>query len=996
MKLNRIKNLMPAPKDAQGLYLVVSPEKLLLSESGSFKGSDGQISVEVWKRKGDDDPTQENMGEYSVYIFKNGSTTASALKKNTPSFTYAASKNDTTIDIKLKVKDSFVDTVTVTVTSNGVGISGADVVFCVSISGTEAPADNSDWKTKVTDLGLNSTIASYYIWQATKVTYTTGTSAYTGKICLGQVKDFASITEQYSLGTASASGGTWQDTTPPAATKGKYLWTRTKLTYNNGSVGYSPSEAGVCIGYWGTDGVGISSADVVFCVSTSGTTAPADNSTWKTTVADLDLNATIASYYLWQATKVTYTSGSPAYTGKICLGQVKDFASVTEQYSLGTASASSGTWQDTTPPAAVKGKYLWTRTKLTYSNGSVGYSPSEAGICTGYFGTDGDSIQGNEGNGITDHKTYYLATTMATGVTRSTDASSWTENYQMASADKPFVWRYEVTCYRDTPPSYTDCELIFTYSAGANQNLLEQTNFSSLQAMDKWVTRSIISFKDGVSVVESYGSITTGIQAHNAYYDRTYLTTSQINCKEVLRQVLMSADGEIKKLENSTWYTLSFWAKGDGCTSYFYPSCFDSASPCYIDGEYKAPGTRGSDANIDWTFDGTWKQHTFTFKTKSSIGAVEQSILFRLQPKASSTASNSVYICMPKLEVGMQATGYQSNEGTLHKGQLRRRRWAINTEYLAGGVDEPYEDVVLASGHYYRCIKSHISDLDNRPGTGSNALQYWSNAQAGEFEMLSTDLFLATKAYIENLVASLIQTGYEGTPHIEAEGSEFKIFGKGQYPAIFLAVNSDNKAVLRFQNENTGEFLYDLGPDGIMKEFSEVADSYSEIQLHKLTNVKRVSEVLDIGDSDCTTYYRFNEGYKKIGSGTSATKEYHISGTSTPSAKNSAYFTSKNYNGTQIADGWYCRKNNGNYIQQLTDETYVNDDGLTDNKIIYEVNIMNFASGKLVQTARVFFQYTDYQHASKSVGCDMNGNELSTSTYTYLYSYWQQNNIITL
>jgi Ni,Fe-hydrogenase III component G len=77
----------------------------------------------------------------------------------------------------------------------------------------------------------------------------------------------------------------------------------------------------------------------------------------------------------------------------------------------------------------------------------------------------------------------------------------------------------------------------------------------------------------------------------------------------------------------------------------------------------------------------------------------------------------------------------------------------------------------------------------------------------------------------------------------------------------------------------------------------------------------------------------------------------------------------------------------------LTDATYVNEDGLTESKRIYQVNLMNFISGKLAQTAQVFFQYTDYQHASKSVGCDENGNELSTSTYTYLYSYWQQNNI---
>ena len=247
--------------------------------------------------------------------------------------------------------------------------------------------------------------------------------------------------------------------------------------------------------------------------------------------------------------------------------------------------------------------------------------------------------------------------------------------------------------------------------------------------------------------------------------------------------------------------------------------------------------------------------------------------------------------------------------------------------------------------------------------------------------MLSTDLFFAEKALINNLIATLIQTGYSGSPHIEAEGSEFKIFGKGQYPAIYLAVNNDNKAVLRFQNENTGEFLYDLGPDGIMKEFSEVADSYTQMKLKKLTNVTRVSEIVDIADSACTTYYRFNEGYKQIGSGNNVTKQYHVSGGSSPSAKNAQFFTSQNYNGTTIADGWYVKPNNGMYLEQIQ-----NDPNGASVKVVY---IYQFSGGKLVSSVPVYFLYTDYYYTSKSVGCDENGNELSTSTYTYLYSYAQ-------
>ena len=808
MRINRVKNLILAPNDGEKLYLVVTPLQLGLDKNSNWKGGGNTVTVEVWRQKGKDDPTQSNMGSYTVIVYKNGTSTVKVTKSNTASFTFQASKSDTSYEIVLKVNSKNADSKTVTI-----GADGAD--------GTEGHS-----------IALTLTRNNLY---------------------------------------TDAQWASW------------------------GAIGHNEP-------YMKRDG-------------------------------DTDLTTCrVGDYFV--------VSGTSSDTGI--------HHTITYKCTAVTANIITGT--------------------------SISYTK------------DGD-----KGTGISSTTWFYLATTMATGVTRST--SGWTTSYQQGTPELPFVWRYGDTLLTNGTHQYTACELIFSYSAGANPNLLEQTNFSSLQALDKWTGRNECIPVSGVTVTqESYAAIETGIQAHNAYFDRTYKTTSQIICKEILQQVLWNTTGTIRKLEPSTWYTFSFWAKGDyNIVTYIYPSVFDYTSICYIDGVMQAANTRGTDAYINWTLYSEWKRHTFTFKTKSSISGSDQSLLFRLFPKSSSSTVNRVYLCMPKLEVGMQATSYISNEESTHFGQVRNRRWAINTQYQAGKVDEQYDDTVLfGETGFFHCIKSHISTLDNAPN-GTNGSIYWE--ATSKVSVLATDIFFAEKALINNLIATLIQTGYSGSPHIEAEGSEFKIFGKGQYPAIYLAINSDNKAVLRFQNENTGEFLYDLGPDGIMKEFSEVADSYSEVQLHKLTNVKRVSEILDIGDSDCTTYYRFNEGYKKIGSGTSATKQYHVSGTSTPSAKNSAYFTSKNYDGTQIADGWYCRKNNGNYLQRLTDVTYVNEDGLTEDKRIYQVNIMNFISGKLAQTAQVLFQYTDYQHASNSVGCDENGNELSTSTYTYLYSYWQQNNI---
>ena len=974
MRIFRVKSLIPAPKDGEKLYLVVKPTQLVLDNSNNWKGSTGVVTVEVWRQKGNEDPTQSGMGDYRVNVYKNGTSSVKATQANTPSFTFEASKSDTSYEVELKVNGKSADSKTISISKDGAnGGAGGNTATVFLFRRSASAVTSIDW--------------------SNTLTYTFATQALDSVPSGWTLNKIPSGTDPIYVTAATAYSTGATDTIAANEWAAPVLFVQ-----NGGEGGHGLNSAPVFLFKRGATAPAKPSSELTYTFSTG--VLSGSLSGWSQTPPSTDGNPCWVIHATAAGTGATDTIAASEWSEQ--QKYVEDGGEGPEGHGIALTLTRNDIYTD-----AQWGSYGAIGHSQSYAKreGDAVFTTCRVGDCFVVAGTSSDTGKhhsvtyrctavsansitgtsisyvkdGDAGAGISSTTWYYLATTMATGVTRST--SGWTSSYQQATPELPYVWRYGDTLLTNGSHQYTSCELVFSYSAGANPNLLEQTNFSSLQALGKWHTRnSLVPLPDITVAQESFASIETGTQAHNAYYDRTTKTSAQIQYKEILCQCLWSTDGSVRKLEPSTWYTLSFWAKGDHVATFIYPSVFDNTSVCYKDGVMLEANSLDTAAQILWSLSGTWTRHTFTFKTKSTIGNSNQNLLFRIYPKTRATTLNSVYICMPKLEVGLQATSYISNEDSTHTGQLRRRRWALNTEYFQGAVDERYDDVVLVGeGGFYHCIKSHISTLDNKPGIGDYWQTYWTSAQSGMYEMLSTDLFFANKALINNLIATLIQTGYSGSPHIEAEGSEFKIFGRGQYPAIYLAVNSQNQAVLRFQNENTGEFLYDLGPDGIMKEFSEVADTYTQVMLKKLTSVTRVSELLDIADSDCTTYYRFNEGYKQIGSGNNITKQYHVSGGASPSAKNAQYFTTESYSGNTIANGWYVKPNNGVYMMTTSD-------GL-DQSSLYIVNIYQFSGGKLTRTVTVYFKYTDSQRASQSVGCDESGNELNKQTYAYLYSY---------
>lgn len=149
----------------------------------------------------------------------------------------------------------------------------------------------------------------------------------------------------------------------------------------------------------GKDGVGITSADVVFAQSKSNTNPPADTDVWKTNVKELPL----VDGYLWSGTKIVYSNsnGKSTITGKYCVGSTRDFTDIEELYYLsdsGDKIPTNVTFQSSFKPE--KGKYLWTCIRYRFKAASGAAENSNwvysTPTCAGYFGDDGVSVKSSD------------------------------------------------------------------------------------------------------------------------------------------------------------------------------------------------------------------------------------------------------------------------------------------------------------------------------------------------------------------------------------------------------------------------------------------------------------------------------------------------------------------------------------------------------------------------------------------------------------------------
>ena len=160
----------------------------------------------------------------------------------------------------------------------------------------------------------------------------------------------------------------------------------------------------------GADGVGVQSVDVMYYQSTSATSLAGGS--WQT-----DAPGWVDGKYVWSKTVITYTDTSTAETDPVCItggkgstgatgpkgdkgdtgatGNTgpagedgKGVTSIVEQYyqSTSATSLSGGSWS-TTYPGWVNGKYIWTRSIITYTDNT---ETTTTAVCvTGEKGSTG-------------------------------------------------------------------------------------------------------------------------------------------------------------------------------------------------------------------------------------------------------------------------------------------------------------------------------------------------------------------------------------------------------------------------------------------------------------------------------------------------------------------------------------------------------------------------------------------------------------------------------
>lgn len=639
------------------------------------------------------------------------------------------------------------------------------------------------------------------------------------------------------------------------------------------------------------DGVSISSADIMFVLSDSGSTAPADNAGWKTAFADLDIKSANASKYVWQATKIVFSNGTTKYTGKQCLGKVSEFASITEQYALGTASAATGTWQDNTPPAAEKGKYLWTRTKLTYSGGGTTYMPSENGQCIGYYGNDGD-----EGNGIKTVSLYRMFTPTFSAPSSSdsswasyTDGNTTYVPEKLSSQSNPpknYLWEKKVTSYTKTNSTTVEIKLVAQIDMGVCANLLQDTAFASDGQMEAWTVRNQYSPVSGQSTPAESGAgeIKTNVtlDGQNSYYDKTAYGTDKLTYKEILQQIIyQTATDGIKKITTSQWYTFSFYVKGytsgyGNLSTYIYPSCIDTNQAFYIDGVLQS--STPSDGAVNWKVKITtsWVRHSVTFRTKSSI-STEQKVLFRLIPESSNTSYNQVWLCMPKLERNSMATEWIENSDDRMADDIQHvyvGNWVSGTTYYYGGgtgVRHVVRAKESASGSmtYWRMKKRTTSAGYTSTTQPYNDTSHWEKANYLKF--VATDLLLAEEIIVENLIPT----------QIKSKNNNFVVDADGNVTAnagTFNNITVQSGTIAGFKVSGTGLTNDPFTNDAYVIFRNDSRKAFAGIGGNVLPASSGLRAVARFENEDQNNYWGLGANYAMILSAKNADRNYAYAG----------------------------------------------------------------------------------------------------------------------
>ena len=158
---------------------------------------------------------------------------------------------------------------------------------------------------------------------------------------------------------------------------------------------------------------------------------------------------------------------------------VETYYAISDSY---TVPPTTG-WSKNTP-TWVNGKYIWSKTKTTYIDGSS--TESNPACITGAKGESGTS--GSAGKGIKNITNYYLATSTNSGITVST--SGWTTTMQKMTSTNKYLWNYETITYTDNSTTKTNPVIIGVYGDKGQNGAAGEDGVGIVSITEKYAVSS--------------------------------------------------------------------------------------------------------------------------------------------------------------------------------------------------------------------------------------------------------------------------------------------------------------------------------------------------------------------------------------------------------------------------------------------------------------------------------------------------------------------------
>ena len=239
--------------------------------------------------------------------------------------------------------------------------------------------------------------------------------------------------------------------------------------------------------------------------------------------------------------------------------------------STSTTSATGGSWS-TTAPAWQEGKYMWSRQKITYTDGtSITRNATCIAGATGADGKDGingvDGKNGTNGRGITSVTTEYYISTSQTELA----GGSWSAS-QPAWEEGKYIWtRSKIVYNNPTTTEYTTavCDAAWAQiNAITGQQKTNTTDISQLKVEKNNISASVATIVEKQSdidstIVDMQKGIGEQNQSNAAQFESL---TNKVNATMTSEQVQLAISTEVAKGASKVTTSTGFKFDDSGLT----------------------------------------------------------------------------------------------------------------------------------------------------------------------------------------------------------------------------------------------------------------------------------------------------------------------------------------------------------------------------------------------------------------------------------------------